>query len=265
MLFPLYLSTVYLWWLNVCYKDNFEIWAILVRTKKLLNLISLSILCMLFRAPFVLCQCLMSLWLEGKHCPILSWCYAFSLYMTYCIAKDNNCCSCLIVWLYFAVVIMCLCTCVYIVWVAYVDVTMSMCMLGLLTGCPSMFSNGINVFFFLSLIVWFLRLSFLSTAFGSKTSVSYNFCLLGLCLPSTILVQAHLVYIRYLFCFSPHCNKPKCCTVHLTNTLRNGRDHSRISPLSSPWQPSDSFLPPSSYSSLSLLYLFANSLFIFNL
>lgn len=106
-------------------------------------------------------------------------------------------------------------------------------------------------------------LAFLCIAFGSKSRVSHRLFLLGLCLPSTILVWAHLVYIRYLFCFSPHCNKPKCCTVHLPNTLRNGRDHSGISPLWSPWQPPDSF--SLSYSCLSFLHLFGNSLFMFNL
>lgn len=98
-------------------------------------------------------------------------------------------------------------------------------------------------------------LAFPSIAFGSKTSVFYSLFLFGLCLPSTILVWAHLVYIRYLFCVSPHCNKPKCCTVHLPYTLRNGRDHSGISPLSSPWQPPDSF-----FSHLILLFLCSISL-----
>lgn len=101
----------------------------------------------------------------------------------------------------------------------------------------------------------------LSIAFGSKTSVFYSLFLLGLCSPSTILVWANLVYIRYLF--SPHCNKPKCYTVHLPDTLRNGRYHSGIHPLSLPWQPPDFFF--SSYSPPSLLCLFANSLFMFNL
>lgn len=61
---------------------------------------------------------------------------------------------------------------------------------------------------------------------------------LRLCLASTKLVWTHLAYIRYLCCFSPHCNKPKCYAVHLPNRLRNGRYHSGIqSPPPLPWQP----------------------------
>lgn len=122
---------------------------------------------------------------------------------------------------------------------------------------PPNFSNEINVF------------SQSDFAFGGKTSVFNSLFFIGdMCSPSSILVLAHLVYIRYLLCFSPHCNKPKCCTVHLPNTLCNGRDHSGISSHhhgnhQTLFFVSSSPLPPLSYSSL--LHLFANSLFTFNL
>lgn len=157
--------------------------------------------------------------------------------MIHCLAKDDNCCS----WLCSnrVIVLDCcwrgsmylwLCFCARMCMHLSVCLSMSLCRCHWACVCgfdwmPFHFLKWDKCLFFLA---W---LAFLSIAFGSKTSVFYSLSLLGLCLPSTILVRAHLVYIRYLFCFSPHCNKPKCCTVHLPNTLRNGWDHSGISSL----------------------------------